>query len=127
MDLSFSTIGCIRACVIKVDRSMFSLVRDCTKFMLEIEITSIGEFISSGMNQGLQQRGLNKPYAIEMRLGLAHHSVQDHLPSVQFNLKGLMVQKSNEAKRLFQESTINTQKLDRIKFDEAEDDIEDQF
>jgi len=54
MDLSYSTIGCIRACVIKVDRGMFSLVRDCTKFTLEIEITSIGEFISSGVNQGLQ-------------------------------------------------------------------------
>ena len=36
-----------------------------------------------------------------------------------------MVQRSNEAKRLFQESNIYSEKLERIKFDEAEDEIDD--
>ena len=54
MDLTNAVISCVRACVIKIDRGMFSPVRDCTKFTLEMELTSIGEFISSGVNQGLQ-------------------------------------------------------------------------
>lgn len=104
MDFSgIDQIGCLKLCVIKIDRSDSSPLRNGSKFALEISLKSIGENMSSAVNRAGASlaRRMNKQYAIEMKLGLAHHSVQDHIPSQTFSLKGIMVQRSTEAKRLF--------------------------